>query len=59
MGLTKQTYCHKNNLKSTINTDSYSTKKSTKTPLQEFCKGVFYFIKDVYQFRTLALSRSA
>ena len=59
MGLTKQTYCHKNNLKSTINTDSYSTKNQQKMPLQEFCKGVFYLIVCAYELRTLAQSRSA
>ena len=33
--------------------------RSTKTPLQEFCKGVFYLIVCAYELRTLAQSRSA
>ena len=35
------------------------TEESQKTPLQEFCKGVFYFIVCDYQLRTLVQSRSA
>ena len=35
------------------------TEEVQKTPLLRLCKGVFYFIKDVYQLRTLAQSRSA
>ena len=33
--------------------------ESQKTPLQEFCKGVFYFIVCDYKLRTLVQSRSA
>ena len=35
------------------------TEESQKTPLQEFCKGVFYLIVCAYNLRTLAQSRSA
>ena len=35
------------------------TEESQKTPLQEFCKGVFYFIVCDYQLRTQVQSRSA
>ena len=35
------------------------TEEVQKTPLQEFCKGVFYFIVCDYQLKTLAQSRSA
>ena len=35
------------------------TEESQKTPLQEFCKGVFYFIVCAYELRTLVQSRSA
>ena len=40
-------------------TSANLTEELQKTPLQEFCKGVFYFIKDVYLLRILAQSRSA
>ena len=35
------------------------TEELQKTPLQEFCKGVFYLIVCAYELRTLAQSRSA
>ena len=35
------------------------TEESQKTPLQEFCKGVLYFIVCNYELRTLVQSRSA
>ena len=35
------------------------TEESQKTPLQKFCKGVFYFIVCHYKLRTLGQSRSA
>ncbi len=35
------------------------TEESQKMPLQEFCKGVFYFIVCHYKLRTLGQSRSA
>ena len=35
------------------------TEEVQKTPLQEFCKGVFYLTVCAYNLRTLAQSRSA
>ena len=55
----KNIYFHEKNLDTAIDRYADSTDIKQKTPLQDFCKGVFYFIKDVYQLRILVQSRSA
>ena len=55
----KNIYLHEKNLDTAIDRYVYCTDIKQKTPLQDFCKGVFYFIRYVYQLRTLVLSRSA
>ena len=40
-------------------TSTNLTEEVQKTPLQEFCKGVFYLIVCAYNLRTLVQSRSA
>jgi hypothetical protein len=59
MGLTKQTYCHKNNLKSTINTDFLQYEKTTENAFAEILQRRSYYIDYDIQFRTLVQSRSA
>ena len=55
----KNIYFHENKLDTAIDRYADCTDIKQKTPLQDFCKGVFYFIRYVYQLRTLVLSRSA